>query len=139
MSAYGQLTISAAVATTIVEAGTYQKAAGTTVLGDAADMDMPVVGRLRHIGTVSKPMAFLASGSIIVSADAKVTLALAYGGVVDTTTAQDIEMTLAGGALPFSLNDIASLDENEYAEVWATANDTVNVTLTKMSFIAAAN
>lgn len=138
MSAYGQLTISSAIATSISVAGTYQKAAGTTVLGNANECDMPVTGRLRHTGTVAKPFYVTGAVSVTVSGDAKVTLALAKGGVVDTTTAIEQELTAAGGAEAFSLSDIVSLDENEYVEVWCTADDTINVTLTKMSLTAAA-
>lgn len=138
MSAYGQLSISASVATSIDVAGTYQKAAGTTLLANAADVDSPVNGRLRHTGTVSKPFLVTAGVSVTVSGDAKVTLAIAKGGVVDETTEIEQEVTLAGGAEAFSLRDIASLNANEYVEVWVKADDTINVTLTKMNIVAAA-
>lgn len=139
MSAYGQIYISSAIATSIAVAGTYQKAAGTTTIGDYSGMDMPVTGRLRHTGTVSKPFMVHANLSVTVSSDAKVTLALAKNGVVDANTAVEHEIAAASDPVAFGLNDIVSLDENDYVEVWATADDTVNVTVTKMNLIAGAN
>lgn len=140
MSAYGHLYASTAVATSIAVADTYQKAAGTTTLKTspvAVDFDMPANNRLRHTGSAAKPFLMGASGSITVSADAKVTLALAEDGVVDADTEQEVECTLAEGAEPFSLRGLFDLALNEYVEVWVKADDTVNVTLTKMNMVAA--
>jgi hypothetical protein len=136
MSAYGQIYVSTAAPTSIAAIDTYQKAMGTTTLKTtpaAVDFDMPATNRLRHIGTVVKPILVGASGSLTVSADAKVTLA-----VVDETTEQEIECTLAEGAEPFSLRGLFNLNANEYTEVWVKADATVNVTLTKLSMVAAA-
>lgn len=141
MSAYGQLYVSSPAATSIAVAGTYQKAAGTTVLSTtpiAVDMSMPVVNRLNHDGTAAKPFAVSGKVSVTVSADAKVSIALAKGGVVNTDTIIEEEVTLAGGAEAIPVQGIFSLDEDEYIEVWVTADDTVNVTLTKMTLVAVA-
>lgn len=141
MSAYGHIYISTPAATAISVADTYQKLAGATTLKTsptAIDFDMPADNRLRHTGTVTKPMLVGASGSITVSADAKVTLALAEDGVVDEDTEQEIECTSAEGAEPFSLRGLFGLNANEYAEVWVKADDTVNVTATKLNMVATA-
>lgn len=138
MSAYGHMSVSTAVATAIATPATYVKAAGTTELKLAGDMDMPATNRLRHTGTIEKPMLATASLSVTVSADAKVTLAFAKNGVVDTDTAIEQEVTLAGGAEAFSLKSIASLAANEYLEIWVTADAAVNVTITKASVVLAA-
>jgi hypothetical protein len=138
MSYYGHIYASTAVGTLISVADTYQKLAGTTTLKLADEFDMPVVGRLRHTGGVARPCKMSASGSLTVSADAKVTVALAEDGVVDANTEQEIEMTLAGGAQSFNLEGILSLDTNEYAEVWVKADDTITVTATKLNLVAAA-
>lgn len=133
MSAYGHIYISTAAATPMVASDTYYKAAGSTTLKLSSDCDMPVDGRIRHIGTVSKPFLATASIAVQVSADALVTLALAKNGVVDEDTAIKQEVTLAGGAEALSLKGIMSLDENEYAEVWVKADSTVDVTLSKLN------
>ena len=138
MSAYGNLNVSSSAATAVAVAGTYVKAAGTTALNLSSDMDMPQVNRLRHTGTVAKPFFVSASASVLVSADAKVTLALAKNGTVDEHTAIEQKCTLAGGAEAFSIKSLVSLDENDYVEVWLTADNTVNVTLEKLHLIAAA-
>lgn len=138
MSAYGHLNMATAVATPIAVPGTYQKAAGTTALNLASGFDSPVTGRLRHLGTVARPCLVRASASVQVSADAKVTLALAKNGVPDPDTAIEEEMTLAGEVEAFSLDGIMSLTTNDHVEVWVTADDTINVTLTKLSLAVAA-
>ena len=137
MSIYGHIYISAAAATGIAVAGTYQKALGATTLKLADDCDMPADGRVRHIGTVSKPMLATATGSVSVAADAKVTLAISKNGTVDENTAQEIECTLAEGAEPFSLTGLFNLDENDYVDIWITADDTVAVTLTLANTVLA--
>lgn len=134
MSAYGHIHVSTAVGTGIAAAGTFQKMAGTTTLLENQDADMPVVGRLRHTGTVSKPFLAEAAMSLTVSADALVTVALYKNGALVTGSKTDIEMTLAGGAKPIAIKGIVDgLSENEYVEVWVTADDTVTVTATKLS------
>lgn len=138
MSAYGNIYISASAATAIAVADTYQKAAGSTTLKLSGDSDMPVAGRLRHIGTVAKPFLVTASAAAIVDSDALVTLGFAKNGVVDEDTEIEQEATLAGGAEAFSLKTVMSLDENDYVEVWVKADGTVNVTLTKMTLVLAA-
>lgn len=141
MAAYGHIYISTPVATSIAAIDTYQKAAGTTTLKTtptAVDFDMPAVNRLRHTGTVVKPILVGADASVTVDGDAKVTLALAEDGVVDTDTEIEQEVTVTGGAEVIPLRGLFNLDEDEYVEVWVKADDTVNVTLTKLSMVAAA-
>lgn len=138
MSAYGHIYVSTSAATAIAVAGTYQKAAGTTTLKEALTFDMPTNNRVRHTGTASKPILVSAGASVTVDSDAKVTLALAKNGTVDTNTAIEQEITAAGGAETIDLRGLFQLTTNDYAEVWVTADDTVNVTLTKLNVVAAA-
>ena len=138
MSAYGHMYTSTPVATAIAVIDTYQKAAGTTTLKLADDVDMPVTGRLRHIGVVAKPMLVTGDCSVQVDGDALVTLALAKDGVVDEDTRVEEQLTVAGGVETMSLKGVMSLDENEYAEIWVKADDTVNVTLTTANVVLAA-
>lgn len=138
MSAYGRLHMATPAATSVAVAGTYQKAAGTTELDMYSDVDSPVTGRLRHTGTVQKPFFVQASASVEVSADATVTLTIAPGGVADEEVAIERDMIAADGAVVFTVNTTVLLDENEYVEVWLTADDTVNVTLTKLTLAVVA-
>lgn len=138
MSAYGNLNIGTPAATSIGTPDTYVKAAGTFALNLYKDMDMPVTGRLRHTGTVAKPFLATASVSVTVGTDAKVTLAFAKGGVVDTDSEIEQECTVAGGAEAFSLKHIFSLDENEYVEIWIKADTAIAATLTKADLVLAA-
>jgi hypothetical protein len=133
MSSYGGMHVSTAVATAIAVANTYQKAAGTTTIDVTSGVDMPTTNRLRNIGTATRPFAVDVAGSVTVSVDAKVTLALAKNGVVDTDSAIELQMTAAEGAEAFSLNGLASLAATDYVELWVKS-DTFpgNVTLTKM-------
>jgi hypothetical protein len=137
MSAYGHIYVSTSAATSISVADTYQKAAGTTTLKEETDFSMPANNRLNHDGTAIKPFLVNGSGSITVSGDAKVTIALAEDGIVDEDTEQEIECTAAEGAEPFHVHGVFNLDEDEYVELWVKADDTVNVTFTKMNLLAA--
>lgn len=138
MSAYGHLYVSAEAATAIAAADTYQKAAGTTTLKEALEMDMPTNGRLRHTGSVSRPCMVEASLSVSTDGDAEVTFALAVNGVVDEDTEISQSLLAAGGSEAFSVPSVVDLDENDYVEVWVKADDTVNVTVNKMSLVAVA-
>lgn len=138
MSAYGHMYVSTPVATAIAVSDTYQKAAGTTTLKLADDVDMPVVGRLRHTGVIAKPFLVTVDLSVEVDADAKVTLVIAKGGTPDENTEVEEEMTLAGGVEAISLDGLFSLDENEYVEVWVKADSTIGVTITKANVVIAA-
>jgi len=137
MSVYGNMNIDTPAATSIGTPDTYVKAAGTYALNLAESVDMPVNGRLRHTGAVAKPFLATASLSVTVDTDAKVTLAFAKGGVVDTDSEIEQECTLAGGAEAFSLKHIFSLDENEYVEVWIKADAAIGATLTKADVVIA--
>jgi hypothetical protein len=142
MSAYGRAYISSALATSIAVADTYQKVAGTTTLVTSpvsVYVDMPSNNRLRHTGTASKPFMVEANVSVEVSADAKVTFAFAKNGTVDETAEAEEELTLAGGAESISLKSTLDLDENDYIELWVKADDTVNVTVNKMSLVIVAS
>lgn len=134
MSSYGHIYISTPIATAIAAADTYQKAAGTTTLGEADDMDSPVTGRLRYTGSVQKPFKIDASLSVSVDSDAEVTLAIAKNGSARARSEISQDCTAAGGAEAFSLQDVVLLDEDDYLEVWVKADDTINVTVEKMSF-----
>jgi len=138
MSAYGELTVTTAVATAIAVADTYQKAAGTMTLGSALDMDAPVNGRLRHAGTVSKPFLATVNASVTVASDATVTLAIAKNGMPDETLEIEQKMTTAQGAGSFSITGIFDLNEDDYLEVWAKADDTISLTTTKLAMVAVA-
>lgn len=138
MSAYGHIFVSTPLATAIATADTYQKAAGTTTAKLLDEVDMPSAGRLRHKGVIAKPFMVTIKLSAAVDADAKVTFAIAKGGIVDEDTEIEEEMTVAGGAEAIPLTGIVSLDEDEYIEVWVKADDTVNVTLTKANVVLAA-
>jgi hypothetical protein len=138
MSFYGHIYVSASAGTAIAASDTYQKLGGTTTLKLNDEFDMPVSGRLRHTGSVIRPCKVSASGSITVSSDAKVTVALAENGTVDANTEQEINATAAGGAFSLNLEGILNLDENDYAEVWVKADSTVTVTATKLNLVAAA-
>lgn len=138
MSAYGHLNVSTAIATAIAAPDTYQKAAGTTALKLASDVDMPVDGRLRHTGTVLKPFLATASGSVVVDTDERVTLAFAVNGTVDEDTAVELDLTVAEGAEAFSLKSVVNLDENDYVELWVKAASAIGVTITKSNLVLAA-
>ncbi len=138
MSAYGHIYVSSAAATSVATPGTYVKAAGTTTLKLADEFDMPADMRIRHTGTPTRPTLVTASCSVTVASDCKVTVALAENGVLDANTAQEQELTAAGGAMSFDVKGVLSLAENDYAEVWVTADEIVGVTMTKLNFVAAA-
>jgi hypothetical protein len=138
MSAYGQLHVSTSAATPIAVVDTYQKVAGTTTLKSALAMDMPTDGRLRHTGSVSRPMLVEAAVSIEVDGDATVTVTIAKNGTADADVEVTQECVAGAGAEAFSVPYVGALDENDYVEVWAKADDTVNVTATKLSLVAVA-
>lgn len=138
MSAYGHLNISASAATSIAVADTFQKAAGTTALNLANGFDSPIDGRLRHTAAFSRPVLVELSASVGVDGDAQVSLAIAKNGsVVASSTVQE-DLTAAGGDEVLSTSLPLELDENDYVEAWVTADDTVNVTLSKMSLTVVA-
>lgn len=138
MSAYGHLYVSSEAATAIAVVDTYQKAAGTTTLKEALEMDMSAVGRLRHTGSVSRPCLVEASLSVSTDGDTEATFALAKNGAVDADTEIPQSLTASGGQEAFSVRSVVDLDENDYVEVWVKADDTVNVTVNKMSLVAVA-
>jgi len=138
MSAYGNAYVSTPAATSIAAADTYQKVAGTTTLLNYSGMDMPVSNRLRHTGTVSKDFLVQLAASLTVSADAKVTLTVAKNGVAIEECEIEEECTLAGGAESLKVSTTVALGENDYVEAWVKADDTVNVTATKLNLVAVA-
>lgn len=138
MSAYGQIYVSSSAATSIASADTYQKASGTTTLLRADGFDMPATGRLRHTDAVTRPVSVEVTASAAVDADAKVTLTVAVNGVPVEEAEVEEELTSAGGAEAMVVKALVELTEDDYVETWVKADDTVNVTLSKMSLVAVA-
>lgn len=138
MSAYGQLYVSSAAATGIAAADTFQKANGTTTLHKYDGMDMPVDNRLRHTDAVTRPMLVQVKASISVSTDAEVQLAVAKNGTVIDESSVAEDLAAADGAEAMACDAIIELGENDYIEAWVTADDTVSVTLEKMTMVAVA-
>lgn len=138
MSAYGQIYVSADAATSIAVASTYQKAAGTTTLLRADGFDMPTSNRLRHTDDVTRAVSVQAKASISVDSDAEVFLAIAKNGTVVDESGISEDMLAADGAEVLAADALVELGENDYVEAWVTADDTVNVTLEKLTLVAVA-
>jgi phage gp37-like protein len=137
MTTQGNLHISTAVATAIGAISVYQKLAGTTELDVSTNVDMPFNNRLRYLGTITRPFIVDAAISISTAVDAKITIAIAKNGTVDTESEIEQNVTIAQGVAVFSVKNIVSLAHDDYVELWIKATQTGNVTATKAKFTIA--
>lgn len=137
---HGSIYISAPAATTIAQAGTFVKAAGTTTAAhlDTA-FDMPADNRLRYVGatavhaTVSVTLSFTCAGN-------NQDLAFQIHKNGDPVTGSHISVKIGTGTDERStaLHVDADLAQNDYLEVWITnATGTAAVTLTHLYLHAA--
>ena len=137
MASYGQMHISSPAATSVAVAGTYVKAAGVTAEDSVDGFDMTASNRMSFLGTVPTPVLVSVPVSLSVASGATVTLALAKNGTVDLDT--EIDRKLAAGDLDAcSVQGVFSLTENDYVELWLTADDAIGVTVGKMTLVARA-
>ena len=134
---YGELAVTTAAATTIVIAGTFVKASGTTTLDDATSFDQPVNNRLRYTGATTKTFRVTAACSVQSAAvNAVMTLRLAKNGTTISNTQQRTSVTLTTTVHEATVTGLVSLALNDYLEVFVTADSTTTVTLTEMNMIA---
>lgn len=127
---YGSISRLVAAATTINTPGTYEKMAGTTLLGNADRFDMPVDGRLRYTGLVRKHMHIAVTTSFTAGGNnVTVGLKVAKNGVVldDSVARRRVGTGTDIGST--ALHADVFMDQNDYLEIYVT-NETNTNTVT---------
>lgn len=132
----GEMYISATAPTTINPAETYQKAAGTTTASELNDFDMPANNRLRYIGADAKKFKVsvaLTQESTVNNVVARTRIA--KGGTTSAKTQIDRKISVANdeGALP--CQGVFDLAQNEFVELYVTADLITQLTVDHMNFI----
>jgi hypothetical protein len=136
-----QIYISAAAETTIVSAGVYVKAAGTTAFSSSPtphNFNGPEDNRLRYLG--SSPRVVCVDGTVsMTSAASNITLQIAFAknGVVvpETQVRRRIGTGSDVGAMP--ITGMFELDTNDYVELWiSNATNNGNITVETMNLTA---
>lgn len=130
---YGEIYMSAPAATNVAAAGTFLKALGTTTLGENRSFDMPTNNRLRYTG--SAPRKFLITcvlSASVANAGRLVSYRLAVLGANQSKTEIQDEHPVINIEQPATVTLIRTLNQNEYVELFLTADGTGNVTINRM-------
>lgn len=135
---YGAMSRLVAAATAVAVPGTYYKAAGTTVLGNASNFDMPVDNRLRYTGAASKHMHIVVSASFTTAGVNNIIgLKVAKNGVLLDDSIQRRKVGTGSDIGSTAVHADAQLVTNDYLELWLTnETDTDAVTIDELYFFA---
>lgn len=128
--AYGSMYVSAEAATSIAVAGTYVKAAGTTLAITLNDFDMPASNRLRYIGAGTLLCVVEASVSMKAGAN-NIESAWRFAKNGTTIEHSQVDRRVGVGADIGALVVVGevTLTTNDYVELWVT-NETSTATMT---------
>lgn len=144
-TAYGDMYVSSALATTLGTTGTAVKAGGTTTAGILQDFSMPTDNRLRYDGAATRAVHAVATATILSTAVSQDITAYIYhydnsstsGAVVAKSAAAHSLSTVASEPHAITVQAQVEMDTNDYLEFWL-ANDTSsqNVTAQNMNLVA---
>lgn len=133
---YGGIYVSSAAATTIAEAGTAVKAAGTTASMGATPSQVTeaTTNRLTYTGTEPIVALVQLTASVTNAGDGdQLTMYIAKGGTVIAASAVSWEHVTGVNDVNASTQVLVPLSATEYVEAWiANENQTVNPTVTQM-------
>lgn len=130
----GNMYVSTAIETSVVTVNTPIKMAGTFTAEHLANFDMPVNGRMRYIGSVTKVVNCMISMTIInASNNINFSFYIAKNGSVLSQTKQ--QRKLAGGSDIGAVSIVGAVEvsTNDYIEIFCENNtDSTNVTAVNM-------
>jgi len=140
-NAHGRISIDTPAATTIGVAGTFVKAAGSTVAsGIGVEFTEGTANRLTYTGTPTRHVHMTANLTLnAIGTNQVVSAAIAVNGVVQSASEAATIIKVSGDGLSLSLAYDLHMTTNDYVEVWVTnETSTGDVTVENLYFHAAA-